>query len=52
MMTAEMKLKAMIKIDSAFKSKDIIFADKGPFSQGYGFSSGQVWMWELDYKEN
>ena len=27
------------------------FADKGPFSQGYGFSSGHVWMWELDYKE-
>ena len=20
----------------------------GPFSQGYGFSSGHVWMWELD----
>ena len=28
------------------------FANKGPFSQGYGFSSGHVWMWELDYKEN
>ena len=27
------------------------FANKGPSSQGYGFSSGQVWMWELDYKE-
>ena len=27
------------------------FADKGPSSQGYGFSSGCVWMWELDYKE-
>ena len=23
---------------------------KGPSSQGYGFSSGHVWMWELDYK--
>ena len=21
-------------------------------SQGYGFSSGHVWMWELDYKES
>ena len=21
-------------------------------SQGYGFSSGYVWMWELDYKES
>ena len=27
------------------------FADKGLSSQGYGFSSGHVWMWELDYKE-
>ena len=27
------------------------FADKGPFSQSYGFSSSHVWMWELDYKE-
>ena len=27
------------------------FANKGPFSQGYGFSSGPVWMWELDYKK-
>ena len=27
------------------------FADKGPSSQSYGFSSSQVWMWELDHKE-
>ena len=27
------------------------FVSKGPYSQGYGFSSGHVWMWELDYKE-
>ena len=27
------------------------FADKGPSSQSYGFSSSHVWMWELDYKE-
>ena len=26
------------------------FANKGPSSQGYGFSSGHVWMWELDSK--
>ena len=25
---------------------------KGPSSQGYGFSSGHVWMLELDYKES
>ena len=24
----------------------------GPSSQGYGFSGGHVWMWELDYKES
>ena len=28
------------------------FANKGPSSQGYGFSSDHVWIWELDYKEN
>ena len=28
------------------------FASKGPSSQGYGFSSGHVWMWELDYEES
>ena len=28
------------------------FANKGPSSQSYGFSSSHVWMWELNYKEN
>ena len=28
------------------------FVNKGASSQGYGFSSGHVWMWELDYKES
>ena len=27
------------------------FANKGPYSQSYGFSSSHVWMWELDHKE-
>ena len=27
------------------------FANKGPSSQGYGFSNGHVWMWELDCEE-
>ena len=27
------------------------FANKGPSSQGYGFSCGHVWMWELNCKE-
>ena len=28
------------------------FANKGPSSHRYGFSSSHVWMWELDYKES
>ena len=28
------------------------FANKGQSSQGYGFSSGHVWMWELDCEES
>ena len=28
------------------------FANKGPSSQGYGFSSGHVWMCKLDGKES
>ena len=28
------------------------FANKGLHSQNYGFSSGHVWMWELDSKES
>ena len=28
------------------------FVNKSLSSQGYGFSSRNVWMWELDYKES
>ena len=28
------------------------FANKGPSSQGCGFSSGHVWVWELDCEES
>ena len=28
------------------------FTNKDLSNKGYGFSSGRVWMWELDYKEN
>ena len=28
------------------------FADKGPSSQNYGFSSSHVWLGELDHKES
>ena len=34
------------------KKQRYYFANKGPSSQGYGFSSSHVWMWELEYKEN
>ena len=34
------------------KNQRHYYANKGPSSQGYGFSSGHVWMWELDYKES
>ena len=28
------------------------FANNGPSSQSFGFSSSRVWMWEFDYKES
>ena len=28
------------------------FADKGPYSQTYDFSSKQVWVWELNHKKS
>ena len=34
------------------KKQKYYFANKGPSSQGYGFSSGHVWMWELDCEES
>ena len=34
------------------KTQRHYFANKGPSTQGYGFSSSHVWMWELDYKES
>ena len=36
--------KVLTNLDSIFKSRDITFVNKGPSSQGYGFSSGHVWM--------
>ena len=34
------------------KNQRHCFANKGPSGQSYGFSSSQVWMWELDHKES
>ena len=35
--------KVMTNLDNIFKSRHY-FANKGPSSQGYGFSCGHVWM--------
>ena len=55
--TAVMKLKECLllgrKADKPrqhIKKQRHYFVDKGPSSQGYGFSSSHVWMWELDHK--
>ena len=39
--------KVMTNLDSIFKSRHY-FANKSLSSQGAGFSSSHVWMWELD----
>ena len=51
MVTIAMKLrrlflgrKVMTNLDSIFKKQRHYFANKGPSSQGYSFSSGHVWM--------
>ena len=36
--------KAMTNLESILKSKRHYFANKGPSSQSYGFSSSHVWM--------
>ena len=43
--------KAMANLDSILKSRDF-FVDKGQCNQSYGFSSGHVWMGELDCEES
>ena len=36
--------KVMTNLDSILKSRDITLPNKGPSSQGYGFSRSHVWM--------
>ena len=57
--TAAMKLKDACPWKKSFdkprqhiKKQRHHFADKGPYSQSYDFSSSHVWMWELDCKES
>ena len=54
-----MKLKDTYSLEGKYdqprqhiKKQRHYFANKGRSSQGYCFSSGHVWMWELDYKES
>ena len=58
MVTAVMKLKDASwkknysKPGQRIKKQRHHFADKGPYSQSYGFFSSHVQMWELDHEEN
>ena len=59
MVSSAMKLKDAYSLEGKLwptycKKQRHYFVNKGPSSQGYGFSSGHVWFfqWELDYKEN
>ena len=58
-MTASTKLKyacsweeKLWKARQHFKKQRQYFADKGLYSQTYGFSSSHMWMWKLDHKED
>ena len=44
-------LSAMTNLDSTLKQRHY-FTNKGLSHQSYGFSSGHVWIWELEYKES
>ena len=44
--------KVMINLDSILKSRDITLPTKVYLVKAMVFSSGHVWMWELDYKES
>ena len=44
--------KVMTNLDRNIQKQRHYFANKSPSSQGYGFSSSHVLMWELDYKES
>ena len=41
----------MTNLETVLKKQRHNLADKGPYSQNYGFSSSHVWTWELDHNE-
>ena len=58
MVTAAMKLKDACSLEEKLwqtiqqiKKHRHHFANKGPYSQSYGFPSSYEWMWELGHKE-
>ena len=59
MVIAAMKLKDAYSLERSYdqprqhiQKQRHYFANKGPSSQGYGFSSGHVWMQESDCEES
>ena len=44
--------KSYYQLRQHIKKQSHYFPNKDLSSQGYGFSSSHVWMWELDYKES
>ena len=44
--------KSYDKHRQSIKNQRHHFADKGPYSQSYGFFRSHIWMWDLDYIEN
>ena len=43
--------KNYVQLRQHIKKQRHYFANKGPYSQSYGFFSSHVWMWELDNKK-
>ena len=43
--------KSYDKPRQCIKKQSHNFANKGSYSQNYGFSSSHIWIWELDHKE-
>ena len=55
MVTAAKKLKDTCSLSQPrqhIKKQSHYFANKGPYSQSYGFSRSHVWMCELNHKES